>query len=642
MCGICGIATADPRASVDAGLLDRMASVLAHRGPDGHGAFRAPGIGLGVRRLAINDLRTGAQPISNEDDTVTVVCNGEIYNFRELRRDLQTAGHAFRTASDVEVIVHLYEDHGVDCVSRLRGMFAFALWDRRRRRLMLARDRLGIKPLLYALGAGACIFASEQKAILETQLVQRQVDLPALRDVFTFGFVRSPRTLMGEIRHLSPGHILLYEDGQVTPRRYWDLAFPPRGKGEPGSAATWIEAFRAKLEESVALHLRSDVPLGAWLSPGVDSSSIVSLMSGALHDPVRTFSLGFENHEVDELRRQPTLDQFPDFHLSGRRVTCRASDLARLPHALWHGEDLIGNSILIPRMVLAEASARERKVVLAGEGADELLGGYPWFALDRLLRPLAGLPLPVRQAMLLGSFLPRRWPWASQLLVGPRELNLDRFRRLVGLAHGEVLEQLLSRDLQHQLAECDPRSEELERPAGFTRWHPFTQLQYYELKVRLPDRILYSVDRASMAYGLEVRVPFLDHELVELCARMPRSLKMRGWRNKYVLRQAMQGRLPGEVVTRRKYGLRAPTSAWLGGALPDFATTLLSPGAIREKGYFDAAAVESLLRRHRSGDRRYADHLFAVLGTQLWDEIFRRGRRSAWIRSGPPPVRLAG
>jgi asparagine synthase (glutamine-hydrolysing) len=642
MCGIAGLVTADPSAPVDAALLDRMAGLLAHRGPDGLGAFRAPGVGLGVRRLAINDLRTGAQPIVNEDETVALVCNGEIYNFLELRRKLLAAGHGFRTGSDVEVILHLYEDEGPACVDRLRGMFAFALWDAGRRRLMLARDRLGIKPLFYALTAHGCLFASEQKAILETESVPRRLDPLALRDAFTFGFVRVPKTLMADIRHLAPGCVLLYEDGRATLSRYWDLTFPPRGEDALGSVDAWIEAFRAKLGESIALHLRSDVPLGAWLSPGIDSSSVASLMGELLPGPVRTFSLGFENREVDELEREPTLDRFPGSRLSGQTVRCQRSDLARLPHVLWHGEDMIGNSILIPRMVLAEASARELKIVLAGEGADELLGGYPWFALDRLLRPLAGLPPGVRRAMLLGSILPRRWPWASQLLVGPRELNLERFRRLVGLAHGDVLPQLFSPDLRRRLAECDPNGDNLDLPEDFARWHSFAQLQYYELKVRLPDRVLYSVDRASMAYGLEVRVPFLDHELVELCARMPPSLKLRGWCNKYVLRRAMRGRLPAAILRRRKHGLRAPTAALFSGRLPEFAVALLLAPAIREKGYFDPAVVEALLRRHRSGDLRYADYLFTVLATQLWDEIFRQGRSSARVPSSPLTARRAG
>jgi asparagine synthase (glutamine-hydrolysing) len=635
MCGICGVVPADPTAPVDAALLAGMSGLLAHRGPDGAGAFRAPGVGLAVRRLAINDLVTGDQPISGEDGTITVACNGEIYNARELRQDLAARGHRFRTTSDVEAIVHLYEDRGPDCVRQLRGMFAFALWDGRRRRLMLARDRLGIKPLFYAVDGEGLLFASEQKALLPTGRIPRRPDPAALHDAFTFGFVRAPRTLLAAVHALRPGCYLLYEDGRAALHRYWQLAVPPRGEYEDRPARYWVAAFRDALEEAVTLHLRSDVPLGAWLSPGLDSSSVASLMRPHLPEPVPTFSLGFEDREADELGRHPTLDRFPGAGLAGHHVTCRSTDLDRLPHALWHGEDTIANSILIPRMVLAEASARALKVVLSGEGADELLGGYPWFAADRLLRPLGGLPRRVRQAMLLGPTLPRRWPWASQVLLGPRAAGIERFRRLIGLAHAEAGALLWSPDLRRELAGREEADEPEGRPADFARWHPFAQLQYYDLTVRLPDRVLSSVDRAAMAYGLEVRVPFLDHELVELCARMPPSLKLRGRRTKYVLRRAMRGTLPEAIRTRRKRGLTAPTAAWLRGPLPAFAATLLAPAALRDKGYFDPAGVAELLRRHRAGDLRYGEHLFGVLATQVWDELFVRGRAPAGIRAEP-------
>ena len=307
MCGITGVAFSDPQELIDPDLLRRMTDILRHRGPDSHGFYTAPGIGLGVRRLRIVDLETGDQPIANEDGTVRVICNGEIYNFVELRQQLLAAGHQFRTRSDVEVIVHLYEDYGVDCLGHLRGMFGFALWDARRRVLLLARDRLGIKPLYYSVREGALFFASELKSILLTNRIERQVDVQALKDLFTFGFVVAPKTLVTRIRRLPPGYYLLSQGGEASVHRYWDLRSPPRGEEDHRmSGEQWAEALLEKIEESVRIHLRSDVPLGSWLSSGIDSSTIVSLMGRLTSSPVQTFTLTFENADFDEVRGRKT------------------------------------------------------------------------------------------------------------------------------------------------------------------------------------------------------------------------------------------------------------------------------------------------------------------------------------------------
>ena len=320
MCGICGVVYSHPERPVDREMLSHMTDIMCHRGPDSHGFYTAPGIGLGVRRLSIIDLQTGDQPISNEDGTITVVCNGEIYNFKELRKELLAAGHRFKTHSDVEVIVHLYEDHGVQCVEHLRGMFGFALWDARRRRLMLARDRLGIKPLLYSLGTNGLFFGSEYKSILVSGRIERQIDVLAMKDLFTMGFVLAPKTLFIGICRLLPGHYLLYQDGALSIHKYWDLRFPASGEVQSRrSAQEWAEALRVKLEESVRIHLRSDVAVGAWLSAGVDSSSVVSLMSSLTHRPIQTFTLAFENPRFDEVNRQKILKDFTDYHLSNEQ-----------------------------------------------------------------------------------------------------------------------------------------------------------------------------------------------------------------------------------------------------------------------------------------------------------------------------------
>ena len=377
MCGICGIAWSDTDRSVDAGTLQRMADSLRHRGPDSEGALIAPGIGLGFRRLSIVDLKTGDQPIFNEDGSIAVICNGEIYNHIELRQKLAAGGHRFATASDVEVIVHLYEEHGLDFVSHLRGMFALALWDARRHRLVLARDRLGIKPLHYAITADGLLFGSEQKAILASGAIEARPDLQSLGQLLSYGRIIAPRTIVSGIRRLPAGHTLCWTDGRADIREYWDAIFPARDEYDwKVSEQSWADGLREKLTESVKLHLRSDVPLGAWLSAGIDSSSVAALMSRLVAEPVQTFTLRFDDPAFDELRDQRGLDDYPEYGLAGHRIVCRHADIERLPQAIWHAEDTLLGGVEIGRLMVAQATARHEKIVITGEGSDEILGGY--------------------------------------------------------------------------------------------------------------------------------------------------------------------------------------------------------------------------------------------------------------------------
>lgn len=626
MCGICGVAYAEPGRPVDVEMLRAMATVLQHRGPDGEGYHLAPGVGLGFRRLSIIDLQTGDQPISSEDGAVTVVCNGEIYNYVELREQLLAAGHRFRSRSDVEVIVHLYEDLGPACLDRLRGMFGFALWDARRQSLMLARDRMGIKPLHYALTPEGLCFGSELKAILAGGVDGQRVDLRALRDLFVFGFVLGPGTLLEGIRSVLPGHYLLYRQGVLTDHQYWDLRFPSRGdEGPRRSADEWTAALRDKLTETMRVHLRSDVPVGAWLSGGIDSSLIASLAGGLSGEPVETFSLGFQDPACDELRGWRILTEFAGYEQPNQRALCRDDDLALFRRALWHCEVPSASGIEIPRLILSEATAQRVRVALTGEGADEVFGGYGWYQVDRLLRPLAWLPRGLRRLMLLGPLIPSRWPGASKIHLAPRRMDLARYRHMVGLYHPETLPELFSADVRAALAQLPAEDARLTEPEGFDNWHPFNQLQYCEAKTRLPDHINHVLDRASMACSLETRLPFLDHELVELCSGIPPQLMMRGLQEKYILRRAAQGALPEEIVWRRKRGLRAPFVGWMRADLPDAVADRLSARCLREKGYFDPAFVAWMLAEHRAGRRNYGRQLMAVLAVQLWDDLFMHG-----------------
>ncbi len=625
MCGLCGVVYADSRRPVDPDMLRHMTNMMSHRGPDGEGFFVEPGVGLGFRRLSIIDLETGDQPLSNEDGSVTVVCNGEIYNYLELRRHLQEAGHRFRTKSDVEVIVHLYEDHGVHCVDFLRGMFAFALWDSRQQRLMLARDRFGIKPLAYAVTPQALYFGSEYKAILASGCVERQVDAVALRELFATGFILAPKTLLSTIRRLPAAHYLVHEQGRLVIQRYWDLQFPSIHEKTPQrSEQEWSEALRTKLEESVRLHLRSDVPLGSYLSSGIDSSAVAGLMSRESSDPVHTFSVAFEDPKFNEIGPSKILTDFAGYDLLNEITTCSTADFHLLPKVLWHREDPNLSSGGIPHMLLARLAAQRVKVVLTGEGSDEVFGGYHWYRVERLLQPFINLPLSVRRLISSIPFLKRKWSRSSRAFAAPARMGLARYTQIIDNASNQNHDDLFSVDFRHAHRSFSESETEFPLPKDFEQWGRFTQLQYLEINLRLTDYIIRTLDAASMAYGLEARVPFLDHEFVELCSGIPPALKMRGLHEKHILRQALKGALPEEILKRRKRGLSAPFWPWQ-YRLPEFVVEALSESQLHTKGYFNPHSVRHMLKQHQNGHAQFGRELIGILNVQLWHDLFLQG-----------------
>ena len=637
MCGICGVVHVDPDFPVDEAMLGRMTDMVRHRGPDSEGFHIARGVGLGVRRLSIIDLETGDQPISNEDRTVTVVCNGEIYNFQELRQNLLARGHHFQTRSDVEVIVHLYEDYGTDCLHHLRGMFGFALWDARRRRLMLARDRFGIKPLHYAVAKDGLYFGSEQKSILIADRIERQIDIRSLQDLFTVGFVITPKTLFTRIQRLSPGHYLLYEGGHLAIHRYWHLDFTLNSDAGPRmSMDDWVEALREQLNECVRIHMRSDVPVGSWLSPGIDSSGVASLMGRYTNQPVHTFTVAFEEPEFDETGTQKTLARFPGYTLSNRKVVCKREHFELFPKGLWHCEDPTASGLDIPHLILSEATSRSVKVVLTGEGADEVFGGYPWYVGSGLLEPLSRLPLPLRRIIAILPFVRKQWPGASRLLSASNEMNLKRFSLYMSAQTPTYFHnELFSSSMAPSVAEIGWPWDRTNPPAHVDDWHPFVQLQYYDITFRLTDYIVHHLDRESMAHSLEARVPYLDHQLIEFCARIPHAYKVRRFQEKHILRMALGAYLPPEIVHRRKRGLIAPLGHWLREDLPDFAEDLLSEDRLRQKGYFNPAFITRIRKHHRAGNGDYRWLLAGALGVQLWDEMFLHGFRPCETENNP-------
>jgi asparagine synthase (glutamine-hydrolysing) len=606
-------------------MIRRMANAVAHRGPDGLGAEVLPGAGLGVRRLAIVDPAGGDQPMANEAGTCFLICNGEIYNSVELQAELEARGHRFRSHSDVEVILHLYEDHGLAAVDRLRGMFAFALWDSTRRRLWLARDRLGILPLHYALTPDGLAFASEIKSLLAAGVDGGALNARALDDIFHLGFVAESHTLFERIHQLRPAHWLTYEAGQVKVVEYWSLLGALKaGADNQCTENEWAEQLRSKLEETVRLHLRADVPVGALLSAGLDSS-LVATLAADQQPGLPTYTLTFEEAAYDETLHQRTLDQVPGVPMRNQRVWCGNQTFERYTDALWHSESPTTSLADIPHLLLGEAAAGQVKAVLTGEGSDELFGGYIWFRSTALLHSLRRLPNAARQLVSSLAAVQARWPHVRRVLPGPSEMSVERYGLIAGPPGFLDRRRFLAPDVRRQLSP----DFELDEPAdadAIARLDPFRQVQYFDMRLRLAGFINRSLDRGLMAAGVEARVPFLDHELVELGLRIPSGLKVHRGREKYILRRAFQGRLPNDILWRRKRGLAGPVREWLRGPLPAFAADLLSPRRVAEKGYFDPTAVAEVLARHRAGKGTDGGMLNAVLGVQLWDELFRQSR----------------
>ena len=621
MCGIAGRLNLDGAEPVAPEAVRAMCGVLEHRGPDDAGFLVDGPIGMGMRRLSIIGLATGRQPIHNEDESVWVVYNGEIYNFPELRRDLESRGHRFYTTTDTEVIVHLYEDRGDDFVTALAGMFAIALWDRRRRRLVLARDRLGIKPLYYQQDERHLRFGSEIKAILEDG-VDRGVDLDALHDYLSLNYVPGPRSIFRAIRKLPPAHLLICENGSVRTRRYWELACEPRFDRSPAAAAEELDTL---LSHVVKDHLLADVPVGVFLSGGVDSGGLAAYASRFTEGRLRTFSIGFDDPSYDELAeaRSVAARYGTDHH----ELVVRPDAAALLPALVRACDEPFADSSAIPVYCVSRLARQHVKVVLSGEGGDEVFAGYEtyaaykWAALYRRLpRPLAGAWIPS---------IVRRLP------VSHRRVSFDyKAKRFVD---GALLppvdghlgwKVIFSEDAQSALrvGERGDYGGPLEAwRAAYERCgspEPLTRLQHVDLEIYLPDDILVKADRMSMANSLEARVPYLDHRLVEFGASLPASQKVRGLTKKYLLRRTLAPLLPERVVRGRKRGFNVPIPRWLAGELRDVVHDVLSSRRIREAGFFRPSVVERLIREHETRQVDWSRNLWGLLVFGLWHEEY--------------------
>jgi asparagine synthase (glutamine-hydrolysing) len=622
MCGICGIAMARGAASPDQ--LAAMSGMLVHRGPDSDGTFVDGPVGLAARRLAIIDLDTGDQPIANEDGRITVVQNGELYNYRELRRELEHAGHRFSTSGDTEVLVHLYEEHGDRFVEKLRGMFAVALWDSERSRLVLARDRYGIKPLYYRESDVQLTFASELRAF-----PRGEIDFDALEAFLAFNFVPSPLTIFRDVRKLPPGHVLVWEDGRSELNQYARPAPTPASKVRDDDEAELVEELRARLRDSVRAHLVSDVPVGVLLSGGIDSSVLAALAAEELSEPLRTFSIGFEERSFDELGdARLVAERYGTQH---RELVLRPDAALLLPALADAFDEPFADSSALPTYLVSQLAAEDVKVALSGEGGDELFGGYYTYAADLLAQRTAWAAPLLR-------------PFVERLPASTAKASFDyKAKRFVRAAHLPPLErhhgwkEIFSTDARDALtgrtSDFDPVDLLRARFAQTEGAELLARLQDVDLGIYLVDDLLVKTDRASMAHSLEARVPFLDPVVTNFALALPSRHKVRGLRKKVLLRKATAPLVPPELLRRRKRGFSIPAAAWLRGKLEPFARETLSPQALRRQGFFQPEAVTRLIDDHVAGREDLSRQLWGLLAFTLWHERH--------VQRAPGPLRQA-
>jgi len=627
MCGICGFA-GTPVPGSPAELLERMCARLTHRGPDDQGTLVLDGMGLGIRRLSIIDLDGGHQPIHNEDQTQWVVLNGEIYNFRELAGELTAAGHTFYTRSDTEAIVHAYEQWGEDCVAHLNGMFAFAIWDTRRRALFLARDRLGIKPLYYTVAGGRLLFASELKALLEDPEVSREVDPTALNEYLRLEYVPSPRSIIAGVFKLPPGHTLTWHpqrrDLQV--RQYWDVNLERSERAVPDRSLDEHAAeLLAVIKESVRMELVSDVPLGVFLSGGIDSSAVAAMMAQLSPGNVNSFSIGFTDRSFDESRHARTVAAH--LGLNHRELILEPQMMSDLvPTVMALLDEPLGDASIIPTYLLSRFAREHVKVALGGDGGDELFAGYPTLQAHRLAGFYEALPSVLRDSVV--PALVRRLPVSSNNIsldfkarrfVSGAGLPLgERHARWLGSFSPAQRAELLTSGVQEAIrktAAPDPVAEHL---AAHALADPINQVLYLDMKLYLENDILAKVDRASMMASLEARVPLLNVNLVEYVTALPVDLKLRRLRSKYLLRYALKGLLPRSILERPKKGFGIPVAHWVRGPLKEHVLDAFAPQRIAREGFFDPAAIRSLLDDHLSGRMDNRKPIWTLFAFEAW------------------------
>jgi len=627
MCGICGIVIPDGSSrSIDEGAFTRLRDTITHRGPDGYGVFVEPGVALGHRRLSIVDVSHGAQPMASEDGSLQLIYNGEVFNHPTLMAQLKADGVEYRTHCDTETVLHIFERRGEAAPEELRGMFAYAVWDRRTRTLTLARDRFGVKPLYYALlDDGTLVFGSEMKAILASGMVRASLREDALPDYLANHATTGEGTLLAGIKRLLPGHTLVWRNGEIRTRRYWDLRFEAEAE-ETRPDAELIEEYHDRLKEAVRLRLMADVPLGAFLSGGIDSATITALMSQLVDEPIKTFSVGFAEREANELAYARIVAKA--FKTDHHEVLVTPEQFfGALPTLVWHEDEPIAHPSSVALNFVSRLAAERVKVVLTGEGSDETLAGYGRYRKTILNMRLGGAyqaatPAPIRSLVRHGiEALPAsrtRQRALRTFFARPATLEalyLDNF----AVFSREEQRSLIAADVRRRLPTLDPYATATELMAGSDAKTLLDRLLYVDTKTYLHE-LLMKQDQMSMAASIESRVPFLDHPLVEFTARLPERLKLRGGTTKYILREAMRDVLPSEILTRGKMGFPVPIGAWLRGPYRRIVDELvLSPRAL-ERGLLDPGAIRGIVARHAAGED-HSERLWSLVNLEIWHRV---------------------
>lgn len=601
MCGIAGIYGME-----DIELIKKMCNVLKHRGPDDVGIYNGENVTLGHTRLSIIDLKKGHQPISNEDESIWIVFNGEIYNFKEIRKELEKKGHRFYTNTDTEVVVHAYEEYGIACVEKFIGMFAFAIFDSNKEELFLARDRLGIKPLYYTFLYDSILFASEIKALIQHEEVKKQIDLRALNDFITLRYIPAPRTIFRSIKKLPPGYIMIVNPGRMRKIKYWDVSFNLKKLPEKQYAQRILDL----LKDSVKLRMMSDVPLGAYLSGGVDSSTVVALMNSIVDEPLRTFSVGF-GEETDELKYAAIMAEH--FETDHYEIVVDAEDAFKvLKEVVWHLDEPLADMASIPMYFLSKLAKKHVKVVLTGEGGDELFAGYEKYKILINKRLIHHKISNITSIWHLNSIFPdhiaeylRYLKSAEGVYLWDNSIFRSNERKKLYI-HPDLI-----KDLEH-----NSLSSILNK--NVSNYNLVNKYFYIDLKVWLPDELLMKVDKMTMANSIEARVPFLDHRLVEFAMKIPLKFKIKNNKEKYILREAVKGVLPKEILYRRKQGFTVPKAYWIQTGLKDLISELLSEETIKRQGFFNYESIQKLLKNHEKNSQK----ILTLLIFGLWYKIY--------------------
>lgn len=618
MCGICGFNWSEKK------LIEEMAAIISHRGPDQSGSFVDNGVSLGHRRLSIIDLSDkGIQPMHNEDESIFIVYNGEIYNFKDLKGTLEKNGHSFQSDTDTEVIIHAYEEWGIDCVKRLRGMFAFAIWDSNEKQFFLARDRLGIKPLYYYYESGKFIFSSEIKSILMDKTIIKEIDPEAMYYFLGYEYVPAPRTMFRDIRKLLPGHTLLFKDGKTTINKYWNLVFSNTIHDEK----YFSEKIYDLLKESVRLRLMSDVPLGAFLSGGIDSSSIVGLMSQLVDEPIKTFSIGYEDESFSEFEYARQVSEL--FGTDHKEILVNPQSIEIFEKAVWHLDEPMSELSAIPVYLLCQKAKKDVTVCLSGEGGDELFVGYDRFVASRSDAYYRIIPEIIRKNGI--SSIVNKIPPQSQKkgavnivkrFIEGSDLPLEgRHMRWQYFSNQKEENELYSGSFKEKTSHIKPFEIVDKYYQSCSLDDRLAKEIYSEINTYLVDNVLMKVDKMSMANALEVRVPYLDHHFVELCATIPSNLKLNGFTTKYILKKTMSRLLPKNIIYRKKQGFSIPIKNWLRNELKEYMEDLLiNSDVIKEN--FDSYYLKKLMEQHIRGSHNHSHRLWALMNIELWHRKF--------------------